>query len=92
VSLKKVLKMNIQLSPHDTQLNELVERAERGETICLTRDGAPVARLVPIEPKATEKPRKLIDVDDLKAFTATLTPQTESAGDFMRRIRDEERY
>jgi prevent-host-death family protein len=33
-----------------TTLSKLIERAEAGEDIVITRDGEPVARLVPVAP------------------------------------------
>jgi len=33
-----------------TQLSKLVERAERGETVYIARDGEPAVRLVPVHP------------------------------------------
>jgi prevent-host-death family protein len=35
-----------------TTLSKLIERAEAGEDIVIARDGAPVARLVPVVPPA----------------------------------------
>jgi prevent-host-death family protein len=40
-----------------TQLSKLLDRAERGEEIVITRNGRPVAKLVPA--RASAKPRKL---------------------------------
>jgi prevent-host-death family protein len=34
-----------------THLSRLLERVERGEEVTIARNGKPVARLVPIEPK-----------------------------------------
>jgi len=34
-----------------TKLSQLVERAQAGEEITITRNGTPVARLVPVAPK-----------------------------------------
>ena len=68
-------------------LSELVEQAAAGETICITRRGKPVAQLV-----AVPSPRKRIDTDALRELTRGMIPQEESAGDFMRRLRDSSRY
>jgi hypothetical protein len=38
------------------------------------------------------KPRKAIDLETLRKMTANIRLQSESAGDFMRRMRDSERY
>ncbi|HWA90809.1 MAG TPA: type II toxin-antitoxin system Phd/YefM family antitoxin [Rhizomicrobium sp.] len=78
---------NVSIADAKAQLSELVERAEAGDQICITRRGKPVAKLAPIE-----RPRKQIDFDALKAFTDSLPKQRESAGAFVRRMRDEDRY
>ena len=70
-----------------TRLSELVERAAAGETVCITRRGRPVARLV-----LAETPRTRIDVPALRAVTRAMPRQSESAGEFVRRMRDEDRY
>ncbi|MBN9017026.1 MAG: type II toxin-antitoxin system prevent-host-death family antitoxin [Rhizobiales bacterium] len=44
--------MRISLAEAETQLGELVRRAEAGDEIVLTRDGKPSVRLVPVEPPA----------------------------------------
>ncbi|MGD9545862.1 MAG: type II toxin-antitoxin system Phd/YefM family antitoxin [Methylocystis sp.] len=68
-------------------LSELVERAARGETVCVTRRGKPVAKIAPMA-----DPKKRVDVTMLRAITTGVAPQTESADEFMRHMRDEERY
>jgi prevent-host-death family protein len=68
-------------------LSELVYRVEAGEEVRITRRGKPVAQLKPIEDE-----RPAIDVAALRAVTETLEFQAESAGDFVRRMRDEDRY
>lgn len=68
-------------------LSELLKAVEGGEVISITRRGEPVATLV-----AAKRPRKPIDIEELRALTAGMTYQEESAGDFMRRMRDDARY
>lgn len=77
----------VKLAEAKAHLSELVERAAAGETICITRRGKPVAQL-----SAVAAPRKRIDVQALLAVTESMTPQAESAGEFMRRMRDTDRY
>ena len=77
----------VSLADAKAHLSALVARAEAGETVCITRRGKPVARLV-----AAERPRQKVDVARLKAFTDTLPMQTESAGEFIRKMRDSDRY
>jgi prevent-host-death family protein len=78
---------SVNLADAKARLSELVERAAQGEEICITRRGKPVARLVPDRP-----PRKPVDVAALRALTEKMTYQEESAGDFVRRMRDDYRY
>jgi antitoxin (DNA-binding transcriptional repressor) of toxin-antitoxin stability system len=51
------------------------------------RRGKPVAQIT-----AVATPRKRIDRSDLRAMTDAMRRQRESAGDFIRRMRDEDRY
>jgi len=78
---------DVSIADAKAHLSELVERAAAGESICITRRGKPVAQLI-----AISSPRKPIDLKMLQAVTDGSQPQTESAGDFIRRIRDEARY
>jgi prevent-host-death family protein len=78
---------SISLADAKAHLSELVEEAAAGETICITRRGKPIAQLV-----AITRPRKRVDTAALRALTQRMTPQQGSAGDFMRRLRDSDRY
>ncbi|HJS87401.1 MAG TPA: type II toxin-antitoxin system prevent-host-death family antitoxin [Acetobacteraceae bacterium] len=77
----------VTLADAKAHLSELVERAAAGESVCITRRGRPVARLVP-----AETPRTRIDAAALRAVTSAMPRQSESAGEFVRRMRDEDRY
>jgi prevent-host-death family protein len=77
----------VNLADAKAHFSELVDRAEAGETVEILRRGKLVARLVP-----PEHPRKPIDVARLKALTDQMPMQSEFAGDFVRRMRDEDRY
>lgn len=77
----------VSLADAKARLSELIDRVEAGETVCITRRGKPIAQITWIE-----KPRKPIDVEALRKLTAAMPVQTESAGDFIRRMRDEDRY
>jgi prevent-host-death family protein len=44
-----------------THLNELLQRASKGETIRITRRGVPVAKLVPPDDGEKEDARKLVE-------------------------------
>jgi prevent-host-death family protein len=68
-------------------LRELIERAERGEPIRITRRGKVVARLTGVERQI-----KPIDLDALRALTESQPVQSEPARSWLRSVRDEERY
>jgi prevent-host-death family protein len=78
---------SVSLADAKAHLSELVERAEAGDPVTITRRGKQVARLI-----AAKKPRKKIVLEDLQAVTAAMVEQPESAGIFVRRMRDEDRY
>jgi prevent-host-death family protein len=69
------------------RLSELIERAEAGEEVEITRRGKPVVRLVGVE-----KERKRFDFSRLRALAPSMTFQEQSAGDFVREMRDTDRY
>ena len=75
------------LAEAKAHLSELIERVEAGETISITKRGKHVAILT-----APQRARQRVDVAALRALTDNLPPQPESAGDFVRRLRDEDRY
>lgn len=77
----------VNLAAAKAHLSELVEKAASGEAILITRRGKPVAQIV-----ALGRSRQPVDVAALRAVTDKMKPQKESAGDFMRKMRDEARY
>ena len=77
----------VNLADAKAHLSELVEEAAAGNPVCITRRGKPVAQII-----AAEVPRKRIDVAVLRAMTDAMPVQSERARDFIRRIRDEDRY
>jgi len=78
---------NVNLADAKAHLSELVDRVQAGDTIDITRRGRPVARLT-----AVARPRKRINLAMLEALTASMPPQDESASDFVRSMRDGDRY
>ncbi len=78
---------SVSVAEAKAHLSALIEQAAAGEPVCITRRGKPVAQLT-----AIETPRKKIDLKMLQAVTDGMPEQPESAGDFMRRIRDDARY
>lgn len=75
------------LSEAKARLSELVDLAAAGEPIVITRHGKPVVELV--RPHAARKP---VDLDALRRLTDRQPKQTESAGAFVRRLREHARY
>jgi len=78
---------NVSLADAKARLSELVERAEAGDPVTITRRGKPVVQIT-----AIKKMPRPIDVAAMRALTNSMPMQTESAGDFIRRMRDEDRY
>jgi prevent-host-death family protein len=74
----------VTLADAKAHLSELVDRIEAGESIEITRRGKPVARLIP-----AAKPRKPIDLDELRALTDGMAPSAQSAAELVRAMRDE---
>lgn len=50
--------MHIAVAEAGTQLSALVQRAEAGDEVVLTRDGRAAVRLVPVEQKAAKTPEE----------------------------------
>jgi len=78
---------SISLAAAKAHLSELVERAGNGEAVRVTRRSKPVAQII-----AVDTPRRRIDIAALGAMTDAMPPQIESARDFIRRMRDADRY
>ncbi len=78
---------SVNLADAKARLSELVERAAAGETVRITRRGKPVAQITSVK-----APRKPIDFTALRALTDSMPIQKLSAGDFVRKMRDEDRY
>jgi prevent-host-death family protein len=71
------------LAEAKAHLSELIDRAESGETVEITRRGKRAARLIP-----AEKTLKKVDVDALRRLTANHKYQNQSAADMVRDMRD----
>jgi prevent-host-death family protein len=79
--------MNIGLAEAKAHLSELIEQVSNGNEVTITKRGKPVAQLMPIVPK-----RKPIDFKALRRLTDSMPLQDQSAGEFMRELRDNDRY
>lgn len=77
----------VNLAEAKAHLSELVERAASGDPVRITRRGRLVAQIT-----AIGTPRQRIDIAALRAMTDAMPPQAEAASDFVRRMRDEDRY
>lgn len=75
------------LAEAKAHFSALVDLAEAGETVEITRRGKLVACVT--SPKSELKP---IDVDALRRLAARLPVQQQGAGEFIRKMRDAERY
>ena len=76
----------VSLANAKARLSELIERAAAGEPVQITRRGKPVAQITAIAPK------KPIQLADLQRVTKGMPKQKVSAGTFIRRMRDSDRY
>ncbi len=76
----------INLKEARKRLGELVEAAEHGETVVLTRRGRTVARLVPPERKRLKK------LPDLSAFRASIQVKGKPLSEIVIESRRRARY
>lgn len=79
----------INLSDAKARLSEIVDRVEAGESIEIVRRGKVAAQLTPPAPARVWK---AIDLELLRRLHANMRPQKQSAGDVVRRMRDDARY
>ena len=69
------------------RMSELLDRAEKGEKVVISRRGHPVAELAPVKPV---KPG--VDFARLRALRDVMPKAKTPAGKLVRKIRDDERY
>lgn len=62
----------VQLFEAKARLSELVDRAEAGKEIVITRRGRPVARLVPARSGRRREVERDAIVDEIEAFAKTV--------------------
>ncbi|MBV8131108.1 MAG: type II toxin-antitoxin system prevent-host-death family antitoxin [Alphaproteobacteria bacterium] len=77
----------VNLAEAKAHFSELVAQAAAGEPVCIMRRGRPVAQLTAVDVR-----RKRINPSAWQAVTDAMPMQPERARDFVRRMRDEERY
>lgn len=73
------------LAEAKAQLSRLISLVEAGEEVTITKRGRAVVKIVPSEPAREPMP-------SLAEHRAQITLQTESAGEFMRQLRESDRY
>jgi prevent-host-death family protein len=78
---------HVNLADAKARLSELVDLAQAGETVEIVRRGKPVARLVPVE-----EPKKKVDVEALRALMSRIPWQDTPAAQFIREMRESDRY
>lgn len=78
---------HVNLADAKARFSELVNEVETGQSIEITKRGKVVARLVP-----AESSRRPIDIERLRRHLEKMPFQDEPAGEFIRKMRDDERY
>lgn len=78
---------SVSLADAKAHLSELIDGVAKGETVEITHRGKPVAQLI-----APVQKKKPFDVEMLRRAAAQLPYQTEPAGEFIRKLRDSDRY
>ena len=83
----------VTVSDAASHLEELVSRAHSGEDVEIVLNGRVAARLTAVSsrlvPPTAPEP---FDWSEVEATSRRMPRQTESAGDFFRRLRDEAAY
>lgn len=74
----------VSVSEARREWSKLLAAVEAGESVVITRYGKPVAHLAPPEGEARLR--------DGARLRAGVPPMRESAGEFNRKLRDDERY
>lgn len=78
---------HVNLADVKARLSEIVDQVEAGQTVVITRRGKPAVQITPLVPA-----KQPVDIAMLEELTKIIPMQTESAGDFVRRMRDDARY
>lgn len=75
---------NFSVAHAKAHLSELLDRAEQGEEVVITRRGEPVALLAPVRPAAAG-----VDFARLRALRSGTPPARTSAAKLVRKMRNE---
>ena len=73
------------LAEAKAQLSRLISLAEAGEEVAITKRGRAVVKIISSDPLRQQMPSFI-------EHRAMLTPQAESAGEFMRTLRESDCY
>ena len=68
-------------------LSKYLKMVQKGTEVIITDRGRPVGRRI-----RAERVLRPVDADALRELTERMAEQPESAGEFMRQVRDESRY
>jgi prevent-host-death family protein len=77
----------VTLADAKAHLSALVEQATQGEPVRITRRGKAIVQITRIE-----QPRRPVDLAALRRLTDAMPRQQTPASDWLRQVRDEERY
>jgi len=76
--------MEISVSEAEGRLTELIQRAESGEAVILTRDGRPTVQISAVRPKLTLEERKRL----MSEFQASKASKVDKSGPSAARSQD----
>ncbi len=79
--------MTTNIKDAKARLSELVDRAQTGETVAISRRGRVVAQLT-----ASPAARRPIDLNVLRELSRQLPRTEQDAGQLLRELRDNARY
>jgi len=77
----------VNLADAKAHLSEFMAQAASGEAVCITRRGKPVAWLTALHTR-----RFAVPLATLRTLTDSLPVQTKTTNDFVRKMRDGDRY
>lgn len=77
---------SISIADARERFGEIIEQAETGDDVVITRDGKPVVVVKAVPTEAVSRPP--IDFEALRALRATMTDHGTSAAELIREMRD----
>ena len=76
--------LTVNLAHAKAHLSELLDKVEAGEAVVITRHGRPAAQL-----RSVARLKRLLPLDDLAAFRATMPRLRRPSAERLRAMRDE---